>query len=214
MKSAVTRPVLLHLDASPRGERSRSRQLGQKFVTSWRAAHPSATVVSRDIGREPPPFLSEAWVEGAFAPVDQHSVAAQEAIAVSNRYVDELLAAGEIVITTPIYNFSLPAALKAWIDQVVRAGRTFTVSSGSLTGLVQGKRVIVIVASGGDYRLTSSGGVNNFLEPYLRAVLGFIGITTVEFVYAHSLAASPSQAEEAIGAAESAVGELARRTAA
>jgi FMN-dependent NADH-azoreductase len=214
MKTATTGPVLLHLDASPRGERSRSRRLGQKFVASWRAAYPSATVVTRDIGREPPPFLSEAWVEGAFAPADQHSVAAREAIAVSNRYVDELLAADEIVITTPIYNFSLPAALKAWIDQVVRAGRTFAVSNGSLTGLVQGKRVIVIVASGGDYRLTSASGASNFLEPYLRAVLGFIGITTIEFVYAHSLAASASQAEEAIVAAENAVGELAQQTAA
>jgi FMN-dependent NADH-azoreductase len=214
MNTTTSHPALLHLDASPRGERSRSRQLGQKFLTAWRAAHPGAVFVTRDIGREPPPFLSEAWVEGAFAPVDQQSTEAQAAISVSNRYVDELLAADEIVITTPIYNFSLPAALKAWIDQVVRAGRTFTISDGKPVGLVQGKRMIVIVASGGDYRPGSSGGASNFLEPYLRAVFGFIGITTVEFVYAHSQSLSASQAGEAIETAANTLESLIRRTAA
>jgi FMN-dependent NADH-azoreductase len=128
--------------------------------------------------------------------------------------VDELLAANEVVITTPIYNLSLPAALKAWIDQVVRVGRTFELKGGAYQGLAQGKRAIVIVASGSDFRLTSPGGAYNFLEPYLRAVLGFIGITAVEFVYAHSLNSNPSQADQAVIDAESAIGELAGRSAA
>lgn len=211
----ATHPLttLLHLDASPRGERSRSRRLGQKFAASWKAAHPDAVIVTRDIGHEPPPFLSEAWVEGAFTPTDGHSPAAREAIATSNRYVDELLAATEIVITTPIYNLSVPAALKAWIDQVVRAGRTFEIREGVSKGLTPAKRAIVIVASGSDYRLSSPAGAYNFLEPYLRAVLGFIGITTVEFVYAHSLS-STSHADAAITAAETSLGALATQVAA
>jgi FMN-dependent NADH-azoreductase len=178
---------LLHLDASPRGARSHSRKLGQEFLDAWRAAHPQGDVLVRDVGHEPPPFVSEAWVEGAFAPADSHSPEAREAIAVSNRYVDELLAADQLVITTPIYNLSLPAALKAWIDQIVRVGRTFGFgATGGYEGLAKNKRAIVIVASGSDFRLSTPGGAYNFLEPYLRAVLGFIGITEVQFVYAHS----------------------------
>src|SRR6185436_15649408 len=103
---STTAPTLLHLDASPRGARSNSRKLGQDFLAAYHAARSDARVITRDIGREPPPFVSEAWVEGAFAPVDSHSPAAREAIAISNAYVDELLAADQLVITTPIYNLS------------------------------------------------------------------------------------------------------------
>jgi FMN-dependent NADH-azoreductase len=203
----TTSPTLLHLDASPRGARSHSRRLGQKFVSSWRAAHPQSKVVTRDIGREPPPFLSEAWIEGAFSPADQHSPGAQQAIAVSDAYIAELLAADEIVITTPIYNLSIPAALKAWIDQVVRTGRTFEFKGGAFRGLATGKRAIIIVASGGDPRPNTPGSPSNFVEPYLRAVFSFIGINTVEFVYAHSLSAD-STAAVAITEAESILDEL------
>lgn len=184
MKTTTT--TLLHIDASPRGERSNSRKLGREFLASWRAAHPTANVIVRDVGHEPPPYVTEAWVEGAFAPADSHSSAAREAIGVSNRYVDELLAADQVIITTPIYNLSLPAALKAWIDQIVRFGRTFTKGTEGFQGLVGGKRVVIVVTSGSDFRPTSPGGAYNFLEPYLRAVLGFIGITDVQFIYAHS----------------------------
>ena len=209
MNTTTPTRSLLHLDASPRGTRSQSRRLGQKFVAAWKRSYASGAVVSRDVGREPPPFISEAWVEGAFAPVDQHSDAAREAIAVSNTYIDELLAADEIVITTPIYNLSLPAALKAWIDQIVRVGRTFEFKDGAFRGLAQGKRVIVLVASGSDYRLTSPSGAYNFIEPYLRAVFGFIGITTVEFVYAHSLGSSSEVVDQTIREAESAISQIA-----
>lgn len=213
MKPAISARTLLHVDASPRGPRSHSRRLGQRFATAWRAAHPDATVITRDVGREPPPFVSEAWVEGAFAPPDQQSAAAREAIAVSNRYVDELLAADELVITTPIYNLSLPAALKAWIDQVVRVGRTFQIKDGTYSGLARARRAIVIVASGGDYRPSSPGGPYNFIEPYVRAVLGFIGITAVEFVYAHSLS-SPTAVVQTLAVAESSLNQLASQSAA
>jgi FMN-dependent NADH-azoreductase len=201
-------PVLLHIDASPRGARSRSRQLGRKFLDAWRSAHPQAEVIVRDVGNEPPPFVTEAWVEGAFAPPAQQSPAAQQAMAVSNQYVDELLAADTVVITTPIYNLSVPAVLKAWIDQIVRFGRTFNKVAGGFEGLAKGKRVIVLVASGSDFRPTSPGGAYNHLEPYLRAVLGFIGITQVEFVYAHSTSTA-DVGEKAFTEAESSVAQLA-----
>jgi FMN-dependent NADH-azoreductase len=209
-----TQPTLLHLDASPRGARSHSRKLGREFLAAWRAAHPAGHVVVHDIGREPPPFVTEAWIEGAFSPPEQQTAGAREAMAVSNRYVDELLAADQLVITTPIYNLSLPAALKAWIDQIVRAGRTFAKSARGFEGLAKGKRALVIVASGSDFRPASPGGAYNFLEPYLRAVLGFIGISDVQFVYAHSLAAGESVSTQAVAEAQAALDQLARQQAA
>jgi len=208
MNTQSKTPTLLHIDASPRGARSRSRQLGRRFLDAWRSAHPDANVIVRDVGNEPPPFVSEAWVEGAFTPADQHSPAAQHAIAISNQYVDELLAANEVVITTPIYNLSVPAVLKAWIDQIVRFGRTFNKAPGGFEGLAKGKRVIVIVTSGSDFRLSSPGGAFNHLEPYLRAVFGFIGITQVEFVYAHSTS-SADVGERAFAEAETNLQQLA-----
>jgi FMN-dependent NADH-azoreductase len=193
--------TLLHIDASPRGERSQSRKLGQDFLNSWRKTRADGRVISRDVAAEPPPFVSEAWVEGAFTPATGHSPAARDAMDISNRYIDELLAADEIVITTPIYNLSLPAVLKAWIDQIVRVGRTFAIGDAGFEGLAKGKRVIVIVASGSDFRPATPGGAYNFLEPYLRAVFGFIGITSVEFVYAHSLnRGNPAGAQAVIDA--------------
>lgn len=119
----------------------------------------------------------------------------------------------QVVITTPIYNLSLPAALKAWIDQVVRVGRTFARHDGGFKGLASVKRAIVIVASGSDFRSGSPGKSYNFIEPYLRAVLGFIGVQQVEFVYAHSLA-DPGSAEASRAVAETTLDEFARTIAA
>lgn len=206
MKSSRT---LLHVDASPRVERSKSRQLGRDFVAQWQANHPTARVVSRDIGREPPPFVTEAWVEGAYAPTDTQSAAARAAIAVSDAYVDELLSADDLLITTPIYNLSLPAALKAWIDQVVRSGRTFALTGSGYQGLVEHKRAVILVTSGSDFRPNTPGGAHNFLEPYLRAVLGFIGITDVQVVYAHSLGAGDDVVAKSLADARTALNTLA-----
>ena len=208
--NAATVPTLLHLDASPRGARSQSRRLGGQFLADWRAARPNGRVIVRDIGREPPPFVTEAWVEGAFAPSDQQSAAAHDAMAVSNRYVDELLAADQLVITTPIYNLSIPAALKAWIDQIIRVGRTWAPGAGGFEGLAKNKRALIIVSSGSDFRPGTPGGAFNHLEPYLRAVLGFIGITDVSFVYAHSLNGQNPAGVAALAEAQAAVSGLAR----
>lgn len=209
MKTIVHTPSLLLLEASPRGERSHSRKLAQEFLTTWQAAHPAAQAVTRDLGHEPPPFVSEAWVEGAFTPADSHSTSARSAIRISDRFVDELLAADEVVIATPIYNLSVPAVLKAWIDQIVRYGRTFTRGDKGFAGLATGKRVRVLVASGSDFRPGGPGGAYNFLEPYLRAVLGFIGITDVTFVYAHSLNDGNPLRESSLAEASTAVHSLA-----
>ena len=178
--------ALLLINASPRGERSASRKLASEYLAAWKAAHPTARAVVRDLAAEQPPVLTEAWIAGAYTPAEQRSPEAQAAIGISDHLVDELLAAQEIVIATPIYNFSVPGALKLWIDQIVRFGRTFLIDASGYKGLAGGRRVKVLVTSGGDLRIGQPFGAMNFVEPYLRGLFGFIGITEVEFVYAHS----------------------------
>lgn len=194
--------TLLVLDASPRTERSHSRKVSGEYVIAWRKAHPEGIVITRDLAIEPPPFVSEAWIVGAYAPVETQPAAARAAIAVSDRYIEELFAADDVLIATPMYNLNVPAALKAWIDQVVRAGRTFAVGPNGYRGLTENKRVKVIVASSGDFRPGTPGAGYDFLSPYLRAILGFIGVTDLEFVYAHSQTDGNPQREPSLHEAQ------------
>lgn len=198
----TTSPSLLLLNVSPRGSRSGSRQLSNEYLDAWRAAHPQGRIIIRDIGINPPPAVSEAWIAGAYSPRDQHTPAMREAISVSDAFVDELLAATEIVIATPIYNFNIPAALKLWIDQVARAGRTFQVDAAGYRGLLTGRTVKVLVSSGGDFRPGQPAAGMNFAEPYLRGVFGFLGVDRVEFVYAPNQ--SHAEADRAAALAEAA----------
>jgi FMN-dependent NADH-azoreductase len=185
---------LLVIKVSPRGERSGSRKLANEYIASWKAAHPGATVNTRDLGVRPPPAVSEAWIEGAFQPPSQRSPEASAAIKVSDEYIDELLAAGELVIATPVYNFGIPAALKLWIDQIVRIGRTFSMEEDGAKGLAGRRRLNVLVSSGWDLRPDQPMAPMNFVEPYLRGIFHFIGVTKVEFVYAYNQVGDESEA--------------------
>lgn len=187
-------PNLLSIHVSPRGDNSASRTLSAVFVDEWRTAHLDANVVHRDLVADPLPFVDLAWIGGAFTPPGQHSPETAAAIAVSDELVRELQAADHLLIGTPMYNFTIPAALKAWIDQVVRVG--LTVSPDNV-GLLTGKRATIILASGGDYRPGSPVEGYNLASSYLRQVLGFIGITDVEIVLAGQALAG-QQAETAV----------------
>jgi FMN-dependent NADH-azoreductase len=189
---------LLVIKASPRNERSRSRQVAAEFVSGWEKKHPLGNVIVRDLMKEPPSFVTEAWIEGAFAPEASRSPAARTAIAESDFNVDQLLAADEIMLAVPLYNLSIPAVLKAWIDQIVRVGRTFAVSENGYAGLVASKPVRVLVVSGGDFRPGTPAAGYNFLEPYLRGVFGFIGLTDVQFHYTVNQALGPDAASTAL----------------
>lgn len=176
---------LLHIDASPRLA-SHTRRLAGEFVTAWRARRPDATVVHRDVGREPIPHVSEAWIAAAFTPAAERSPAMADALAPSDDLVDELLAARRLVIATPMYNFGVPSALKAWIDQVVRVGRTFTFdpnAAAPYTGLLRDVRALVITARGdGGYVDGGRNAGRNFADLHLREVLRFMGITDTRIV--------------------------------
>ena len=185
---------LLVIKVSPRGERSGSRKLADEFLASWKAAHPGGAVKTRDLGATPPPAVSEAWIEGAFQSPLRRSAEAGAAIRVSDEYVDELMAAGEVVIATPVYNFGIPAALKLWIDQIVRIGRTFSMEAGGARGLAGGRGVKALISSGWDLRPGQPMEAMNFVEPYLRGIFNFIGITKVEIVYAYDQAGNDREA--------------------
>ncbi|QYO62272.1 FMN-dependent NADH-azoreductase [Leptolyngbya sp. 7M] len=115
---------LLHIDVSPRGERSHSRRMTREFVEQWKRIHPNDTITYRDIGRNPIPHVDESWIAAAFSPPEQYTSELREAIRLSDELVDEFLAADVYVIGVPMYNFSVPSVFKAYIDQIVRVGRT------------------------------------------------------------------------------------------
>ncbi|HEY4815434.1 MAG TPA: FMN-dependent NADH-azoreductase [Chthoniobacterales bacterium] len=177
-------PTLLHLDASPRGDYSISRQLSAAAVAAWKDKHPGGKVIVRDLTKTKMTFVDLDWITGAFSAPDQLTDDHKSALAISDTLISELLEADEIVMGTPMYNFTVPAVVKAWIDHVVRAGKTFNYGSSGPEGLAKGRKMLVTVASGGSYDKGSGMEAYNYETPYLRQILGFIGITDLTFVHA------------------------------
>ena len=169
-------PKLLAIEVSPR-QSSTSRKLTALFIEQWKAARPGAGVIVRDLIRTPPPFVDLAWIGGAYTPHAQHSPENAAAINISDELISELKVADHIVIGTPMFNFSIPAVLKAYIDQIVRVG--VTVSPDNV-GLLNGKRATIILASGGDFNPGSPVEKYNQASGYLRQVLAWIGIKDAE----------------------------------
>jgi FMN-dependent NADH-azoreductase len=179
--------TILVITASPRGERSVSRQLTTVFAEAWAERHPDDTILLRDLGHHPVPHVSEPWVVGAFGTPDEQTPESKTAIAVSDDLLDEFLSADRYVLGVPMYNFGVPSVMKAYIDQIVRPGRTFAIGPKGFEGLVKDKKALFITASGGAYGVGSPTADMGLLEPYLRTVFRFIGITDVQFVTADSL---------------------------
>jgi FMN-dependent NADH-azoreductase len=189
--------TLLHIDSSVRNTGSLSRQLGGEFVAKWKEANPSDTVVTRDLAASPVPHLTEQLVGAFFTPAEQRNADQAHLIQTSDALVDELLAADTIVIGAPMYNFSVTSGLKAWIDHVARVGRTFSYGANGPQGLVSGKKVYVFIASGGVYSQGPAAAYDH-LTTYLRAVLGFLGMTDVTFIVAEGAAMGEAAVAAAI----------------
>jgi len=179
---------ILHLDASPRGDRSISRTLSKEFITNWKATYPSDTVTYRDLGHHPVPLIDEPWIAAAYSAPDQHTPEQAAAIRPSNELVDEFLAADRYVFAIPMYNFSIPANFKAYLDQIVRVGRTFSVDETGYKGLVHSKKMTIITAQGGTYPEGTPTHAYDLQTPYLKLIFGFIGIVEIDFVNADGLA--------------------------
>ncbi|NHQ73870.1 FMN-dependent NADH-azoreductase [Roseovarius gahaiensis] len=172
--------TILHLDASPRLSDSVTRDLTSKIVSRW----PEAQVIRRDLAKTPVPQLTDAWIAANFTPADQRSPEQAAELALSDALINEVTQADTLVIGLPVYNFAPPAALKAWIDHVARAGVTFRYTENGPEGLIHGKRVILAMASGG----TGAGSEIDFASTYMRHILGFVGMTDVTLVAADQMA--------------------------
>ena len=178
-------PTLLRIDSSPlSGDASISRQLTAEFVQHWRQANPDGKVITRDLTTTELPLVTADWVGAAHSPEAGLTPRQQEVLAISNELIGELRAADEYVIGVPMHNFSIPSVLKLWIDQIVRAGKTFSYEGGTPAGLLLQKKATFLVASGGVYDQGTPMAAMNFAEPYLRSIFAFLGVTDTSFINA------------------------------
>ena len=198
---------VLVLDSAATGEASVSRKLTGELAAGLLARDTEVEVVRRDIGSEPIPHLTAETV-GAIRGGPAETEAARDALALSDRLVDELRAADLLVIGAPMYNFGIPSTLKAWFDYVLRARVTFRYTEAGPEGLMTGKRAIVVLSRAGLYSEGPAAAMDS-QEPHLRNLLGFMGITDVTFVRAEKLAFGPEVAEAAISQASDQLRELA-----
>ena len=194
---------LLHIDSSPLGGNSVSRQLTERVVAQWRATHPGTTVEHLDLAKDAPSHLngdSLGFRLGLNA--DGLSDVQRRENEVSERLVSQFLAADVVVIGAPMYNFSVPSQLKAWIDRVAQAGRTFTYTEKGPKGLAGGKTVIVASSRGGVYSTNPAMAGLDHQESYLRTVFGFFGITDIRFVRAEGVAMGDGVKTQALADAD------------
>ncbi|GGC68573.1 FMN-dependent NADH-azoreductase [Undibacterium terreum] len=192
---------ILLLLSSPSGAASLSTKLATSLIETLKQKHPGSSVTVRDLARDQLPHIGEDFVNARGLSADQYSSGQQEVIARSDALIKELFSADILVIASGMINFGVPSTLKAWLDHVLRAGATFSYTESGVKGLVSGKKAYLVNARGGVY---SEGAYKpfDFQEPYLKGVLGFIGVTDVEVVTAEGVAYGPDAAEKAIGAAQ------------
>ncbi|HEY0297125.1 MAG TPA: NAD(P)H-dependent oxidoreductase [Bordetella sp.] len=199
MKTLVIKSSIL-------GENSKTKVLVDHFTARIKQADPAGTITVRDLGAQPVPYFDGATIGALFTPADARSAAQKEVVAFSDSLVAELFDADRIVFAVPIYNFSLPAQLKSYIDYVSRAGVTFRYTpEGVPEGLVTGKEVIVLGARGGK----AEGTPHDTLTPYLTQILGFLGMTGITFVAAEGMAMGPESATAGLEQAKARIDALA-----
>jgi FMN-dependent NADH-azoreductase len=201
--------TILIITASPRAERSASRALTTFFAKAWAQLHPDDTILLRDIGHHPVPHVTEPWVIGSFASPEDQTPESKAAIAVSDQLVEEFLSADRYIFGVPMHNFHIPSTFKAYIDQIVRPGKTFAVGPNGYEGLVKDRNALFILARGGSYTAGSPTASFNFQEPYLRVIFGFMGITDLQFVAAENMNMGEDAAKHSREMAENALKELA-----
>ncbi len=177
-------PTLLHIDSSPLYGRSVSRELTAAFVTKWKALHPHGGVVDRDLNATTIPPITAEWVGANYAPEEKRTPVQKEQLSQSDSLLAELEQAEEYIIGVPMHNFGVPSVLKLWIDQIARAGRTFAYIDGKPKGLITGKKATFIIATGSFYDAQTQTASFNFVEPYLRSLFGFLGVTDATFITA------------------------------
>jgi FMN-dependent NADH-azoreductase len=199
---------LLHIDSSILGGNSVSRTLSAAVVAQLRVTEPGLHETYRDLAAEPVPHLSGAYLAAAQAPGVQPTAALEDDLALGTAVLDEFLAADILVVGAGLYNFTVPTQLKAWIDRIAVAGKTFRYTETGPEGLCGGKRVILAIARGGFYGAGTPTAAFEHGESYLRTVFGFLGVRQLEVVVAEGLAMGPAQRESSISAALAQIGAL------
>ena len=200
---------ILHVNASPRGDASQSRTISNELVEAMQAAHPGTTVTDRDLGHQVIPFVTEPFIYAMYTPEEARTPEQKELLKLSDELVDELFAADVYVFGVPMYNFGVPAVFKAYIDYVARANRTF--NPGTYEGLLKNKKAIVVSAHGGaGYGPGQERESYNHLVPTLRGVLGFLGVTDVEFISVEGTSAPEEVKAPVLAKARAKIAELAK----
>lgn len=175
--------TVLIIESSARQQESVSRQLTEQFISQWRTAYPTDQIIIRDVALNPIPHMDANLLGGWMKPAGQRSEIEQVCLERSNVLTNELLAADVLVIASPMYNFTIPSTLKAWLDHVIRAGVTFKYTPARPQGLLTGKRAIVLTARGAIH----AGEHSDHQEPYLRQVMSFMGIHDITFIHAEGV---------------------------
>lgn len=201
-------PYLLRIDASARVEGSHSRRLGDAAETQLRARNPDWAIVRRDLAVSAPGHIASETIAAFFTPDDALTTADRKASAQSDALIDELKGAKAVLIAAPMYNFGVPSALKAWIDQIVRVRKTFAYEDGAFSGLVSTPTAVLALAYGAPgYEPGGPFASMNFLEPYLTALMGFIGIADTQVFRVQGTSGDPSRPEADHAAAVQALRE-------
>lgn len=189
---------ILQINASARRDGANSTRVANSVVARLQAGTPGATVTLRDLAVTPQPTLDETALGALFTPADKRTPEQAARVALDDALIAEIQAHDTIVLGVPMYNFGVPVQLKSWIDAIARVGVTFRYTATGPEGLLKGKKVYVALARGGLYRDTA----NDSQVPYLKNVLGFLGMTDVTFIYAEGLAMGPEAAEKGFAQAE------------
>lgn len=198
---------ILHINSSVRNNGSISRKVTDEFLSKWKAKEQDVVIVERDLAANPLPHLTEETLGAFFTPAESRTPEQNQIAALSDSLVQELFDADVIVIGAPMYNFSITSGLKAWVDQVARAGVTFKYGESGPVGLVTGKKVYVFTTSGGFYSQGPAAAMNH-ASTYLSTVLGFIGLSDVTFVHSEGLSMGDIGVEKALAKTSDAINEL------
>lgn len=195
---------ILQINGSARREGANSTRIADSIVARLKAQHPAATVVRRDLAAAPRPLLDEAAIGALFTPADQRTPEQAARLALDDALIAEVQAADVIVLGVPMYNFGIPAQLKNWFDAIARNGVTFRYTANGPEGLLKGKRAYIGLARGGRYRDTQLDSQ----VPYLKTILGFVGISEIDFVHAEGLNMGPEATAQGFAEAETDLARL------
>lgn len=200
--------TLLVVNSSLFGAQSKSRQIAEDLVAAWRRTHADATIIDRDLRSRPPAHLTDATLAALATPADERSDAQAQIVASADQLIEEVEAADTLVIAAPMYNFAIPSTLKSWLDHIARAGRTFRYGADGAEGLLTGKKVYVVISRGGIYSGDSPAKAMDYQEPYLGAMLGFLGLDDVTFIHAEGLNMGADGATDGLARARATVDEI------